>query len=128
MLLGRAVRRQPAAADRREDEGAAALADEGEPVTSLDRSVPQPKAEPLELEEEAGPIADDSELGKAEELGRRERAFIMLERALLISIFFTQVFAFVHEQFGAVAGLLVDLALFFAVRAILNQELERRDA
>ena len=60
--------------------------------------------------------------------GRRERAFIMLERALLISIFFTQVFAFVHEQFGAVAGLLVDLALFFAVRAILNQELERRDA
>ncbi len=50
----------------------------------------------------------------------------MLERALLVSIFFTQVFAFVHTQFAAVVGLLVDLGLFFAVRAVLTHDIEHR--
>ncbi len=58
--------------------------------------------------------------------GHRERAFTMFERALLVSIFLTQVFAFVHTQFAAVTGLLIDLALFWAVRAVLNQELEHK--
>ncbi len=58
--------------------------------------------------------------------GDRERGFAMFERALLVSIFLTQVFAFVHTQFAAVIGLLIDLALFWAVRAVLNQELEHQ--
>ncbi len=58
--------------------------------------------------------------------GRRERAFVMLERALLVTIFFTQVFAFVHTQFAAVLGLIIDLGLFVMVRAVLNQEIEHR--
>jgi hypothetical protein len=57
--------------------------------------------------------------------GRRAAAFAMFERSLLVSIFFTQVFAFVHSQFAAVLGLLADLLLFVAVRAILSRELER---
>jgi len=59
------------------------------------------------------------------EKGRRAGAFEMFERALLVSIFFTQVFAFVHSQFAAVFGLAVDLLLFVAVRAILGRELDR---
>ena len=57
--------------------------------------------------------------------GRRADAFAMFERALLVSIFFTQVFAFVHSQFAAVFGLAVDLLLFIAVRTVLGRELER---
>jgi putative intracellular protease/amidase len=57
--------------------------------------------------------------------GRRAGAFAMFERALLVSIFFTQVFAFVQSQFAAVFGLAVDLLLFIAVRAVLGRELER---
>ena len=57
--------------------------------------------------------------------GRRAAAFSMFERALLVSIFFTQVFAFVHSQFAAVFGLLLNVLLFVAVRTILTQELER---
>jgi hypothetical protein len=58
--------------------------------------------------------------------GLRRQAFEMLERALLVSIFFTQVFAFVHTQFEAVIGLLVDLVLFLMVRTVLTREIERR--
>jgi hypothetical protein len=55
--------------------------------------------------------------------GHRAGAYAMFERALLVSIFFTQVFAFVHSAFAAVFGLLVDVALFVAVRAILTRQL-----
>lgn len=55
--------------------------------------------------------------------GRRAGAYAMFERALLVSIFFTQVFAFVHSQFAAVFGLVVDIALFVAVRTILTHQL-----
>jgi hypothetical protein len=58
--------------------------------------------------------------------GRRRGAFEMLERALLVSIFLTQVFAFVHTQFEAVIGILVDLGLFVMVRTVLTREIERR--
>ena len=57
--------------------------------------------------------------------GRRAAAFAMFERAVLVSIFFTQVFAFVYSQFAAVFGLFFDLLLFVAVRAILSRELEQ---
>jgi hypothetical protein len=56
---------------------------------------------------------------------RRIAAFAMFERAVLVSIFFTQVFAFVYSQFAAVFGLFFDLLLFVAVRAILGRELEQ---
>jgi hypothetical protein len=51
---------------------------------------------------------------------------LLFERALLVAIFFLQVFAFVHSQFAAVAGLVVDLGLFVSVRALLTQESERQ--
>jgi hypothetical protein len=57
--------------------------------------------------------------------GRRAGAFAMFERALLVSLFFVQVFAFVYSQFAAVFGFLFDLVLFMAVRAILTNELEQ---
>jgi hypothetical protein len=56
--------------------------------------------------------------------GKRAGAFAMFERALLVSIFFTQVFAFAHSQFAAVFGLAVDVLLFLAVRTTLGRELE----
>jgi hypothetical protein len=56
---------------------------------------------------------------------RRIAAFAMFERAVLVSIFFTQVFAFVYSQFAAVFGLFFDLLIFVAVRAILGRELEQ---
>ena len=58
---------------------------------------------------------------------RRVAAFTMFERAVLVSIFFTQVFAFVYSQFAAVFGLFFDLILFVAVRATLSRELEYED-
>jgi hypothetical protein len=54
----------------------------------------------------------------------RAAAYAMFERALLVSIFFTQVFAFIESQFAAVIGLLVDLALFYTVRVMLAGERE----
>jgi hypothetical protein len=54
----------------------------------------------------------------------RARAYAMFEKALLISIFFTQVFAFIQSQFGAVIGLLIDLLLFYTVRFMLARERE----
>ncbi len=58
--------------------------------------------------------------------GNRTGAFLMFERALLISIFFTQVFAFVHSQFAAVFGFLFDVSLFLVVRTILSHDLEEQ--
>jgi hypothetical protein len=58
--------------------------------------------------------------------GNRRGAFVLFERGLLVAIFFLQVFAFAHSQFSAVFGLLVDLALFVAVRVVLLQEYERK--
>ncbi len=57
--------------------------------------------------------------------GNRKAAFAMFERALLVSILLIQVFAFAHAQFAAAIGLIIDLALFLAVREILAQEYER---
>jgi hypothetical protein len=46
----------------------------------------------------------------------------MFERALLVSIFGTRVFAFVESQFGAVFGLAIDLILLVTVRYVAEQE------
>jgi len=60
--------------------------------------------------------------------GQMVEAYTQLERALLVSIFFTQVFAFVHSQLAAVVGLVIDLVLLITVRTVLGRELERRAA
>jgi hypothetical protein len=54
----------------------------------------------------------------------RLAAYEMFERALLVSLFFTQVFVFIESQFGAVFGFLVDLLLFVTVRYMLDRERE----
>jgi hypothetical protein len=52
----------------------------------------------------------------------RLAAYRMFERALLVSIFGTRVFAFVESQFGAVFGLAIDLLLLVTVRYVAEQE------
>ena len=50
--------------------------------------------------------------------GRRAAAYASFERALLVAIFVTQVFAFFESQFGAVFGLAIDLLLLVALRSL----------
>ena len=57
--------------------------------------------------------------------GRRLDAYRMFERALLVSIFVTRVFAFVESQFGAVFGLSIDLLLLVTLRYMTRQERRR---
>jgi hypothetical protein len=67
--------------------------------------------------------------GGLEQLRRHSRldAYRMFERALLVSVFGTRVFAFVESQFGAVFGLGIDLLMLVTVRYIAEQE-RRLDA
>ena len=60
----------------------------------------------------------------------RLRAYEMFERALLISLFLSEVFAFIQSQFGAAFGFIVDLLLFITVRYMIEREreLEHRHA
>ncbi len=53
--------------------------------------------------------------------GRRAAAYRDFERALLVAIFVTQVFAFVESQFGAVFGLGVDLLLLLGLRSLQSR-------
>lgn len=46
----------------------------------------------------------------------------MFDRALLVAIFVTRVFAFVESQFGAVFGLALDVLLWATVRYMSEQE------
>jgi hypothetical protein len=57
---------------------------------------------------------------------RRSRlaAYAMFERALFISLFFTQVFVFIQSQFGACTGFLIDLLLLITVRFMAGRERE----
>jgi hypothetical protein len=54
----------------------------------------------------------------------RLAAYAMFERALLVAIFFTQVFVFIQSQFGACIGFLLDLGLLITVRFMAEQERE----
>lgn len=54
--------------------------------------------------------------------GDRAAAYRRFDRALLISIFVTQVFAFVESEFSAVFGLGLDVALFVTLRAMMRGE------
>ena len=54
--------------------------------------------------------------------GRLAGGYLMLEYGLLVSIFLTEVFAFVQSQFAAAAGLVVNLVLLVIVRTALAQE------
>jgi hypothetical protein len=56
--------------------------------------------------------------------GRLASGYLMLEHGLLVSIFLTEVFAFVQSQFAAAAGLMVNLVLLVIVRTALAREHE----
>ena len=60
--------------------------------------------------------------------GDRLAAYRMFDRALLVSIFVTRVFAFVESQFGAVFGLGIDLVLLVTLRYAAEQERRLRRA
>lgn len=55
---------------------------------------------------------------------RRSRitAFTMFERSILVSIFFTQIFVFYEERFGALVGLTIDLLILIALRFMIERE------
>jgi hypothetical protein len=54
--------------------------------------------------------------------GRPASGYLFLEYGLLVSIFLTEVFAFVHSQFAAASGLVINLVLLVIVRTALAQE------
>jgi hypothetical protein len=54
--------------------------------------------------------------------GNRSAAYTSFDRALLVAIFVTQVFAFFESQFGAVFGLAIDLLLLVALRSLSADE------
>jgi hypothetical protein len=56
--------------------------------------------------------------------GRLASGYLFLEYGLLVSIFFTEVFAFVHSQFAAASGLVINLVLLVIVRTALAREHE----
>jgi hypothetical protein len=60
--------------------------------------------------------------------GERVAAYRSFERALLLAILVTQVFAFFESQFSAVFGLAIDLLLLVALRAVQNNDGAARDA
>ncbi len=62
---------------------------------------------------------------------RRSRlaAYTMWDHALLVDIFFVQVFAFIQTQFGACLGFLLDIVLLVSIRFMAARERELvRDA
>lgn len=60
--------------------------------------------------------------------GDRLGAYRLLDRAMLIQIFITQVFIFVESSFGAVSGLLISILLLITIRYMARQERERQEA
>ena len=52
---------------------------------------------------------------------------MMFQRAVLISILLTQVFAFYENQFMAVAGLLIDVVILLTLRYMISQEQANTD-
>jgi len=52
----------------------------------------------------------------------RMEAYRWFDHALLLQVFFTEVFAFLEDQFGAVFGLLLNLALLLTLRAMMHAE------
>jgi acetylornithine deacetylase/succinyl-diaminopimelate desuccinylase-like protein len=79
--LGRPIRRQPAATRWGEDQCPALLADKGESVGLIDRSAPELETPTFERPERGRRIADDPELGEADDLARAElaRVAVLLE-------------------------------------------------
>jgi len=60
--------------------------------------------------------------------GDRLTGYRLLDRALLVQVFITQVFVFVESSFGAITGLLVAIALLITVRLLQRREQERQEA
>ena len=54
-------------------------------------------------------------------------AFRMFERSILVSIFLTQVFAFYKEQFSALLGLFLNIAVLVALRFMIERETQRTE-
>src|SRR5262249_42573438 len=57
---------------------------------------------------------------------RRSRlaAYMMWDHALLVDIFFVQVFAFIQSQFGACLGFVLDIVLLISIRFMAARERE----
>lgn len=55
----------------------------------------------------------------------RLRAFEMFRRALLVSIFLTQVFIFFREQFSGMTGLVLNILILMALEFMIDREREK---
>lgn len=53
----------------------------------------------------------------------RLKAFQMFEKSILVSIFFTQVFVFYREEFGALIGLTINLLILFGLKFMIRREI-----
>lgn len=62
-------------------------------------------------------------VGAATLRASRLAAYRWFDRALLVQIFFTQVFAFLEHQFAAVFGMLLYVALLLVLRTMMHAEL-----
>ncbi len=58
----------------------------------------------------------------------RLQAYLMFRRAILVSIFLTQVLAFYEQQFLAVLGLILDILILMALRYLIIHEDIKRSA
>ncbi|MFH0768918.1 MAG: hypothetical protein V1932_05065 [Chloroflexota bacterium] len=58
----------------------------------------------------------------------RLRAYRMFRRAILVSIFFTQVLAFYEYQFLALVGILIDIVILLALRYMVSNEQAKSEA
>jgi len=58
----------------------------------------------------------------------RLAAYRWFERGVLVSIFVTQVFEFARQQLAGVSGLVINIALWLALRSMIRAETERVDA
>ncbi len=52
----------------------------------------------------------------------RSEAYRWFDHALMVQVFFTEVFAFLENQFGAVFGLLLNMALLLTLHAMIHAE------
>ena len=74
---------------------------------------------------ECGTIPDDVMMALKRDSKRFGTVEGGIDYALLVEIFFTEVFAFLQNQFGAAFGLLFDLALLLTLRAMIHAEEHR---
>ncbi len=53
---------------------------------------------------------------------KRQEAYEMLKRAVMVSLFLTQFFLYINQQLSATVGLCINLVIFFVLQYLIEQE------